>query len=217
MLNRHLGTPEPEPSRHHRNPTCSQTTNGAPLDLLCLSSTSITPRNRPPPVTVDTPRRDHFSPRARLPKGPNGQPRVFEHGVSTLRFRLPGAQILAIQRVCFPGSPATAIADPCARLSMPWRDRIAVARAVRASEGATPTSNSRSRRRKSGHSARTVAWRGNAARSRSQRRSVVIMKRSWPRPKNSVAAKRRLGFQLPAQVSSEPRVSNVNSSIGRPP
>ena len=39
-INRHLGTPEPGPSRHHRNPASSQTTNGATLDLLCLSSTS---------------------------------------------------------------------------------------------------------------------------------------------------------------------------------
>ena len=39
-INRHLGTPERGPSRHPRNPTSSQTTNGAPLDLLCFSSTS---------------------------------------------------------------------------------------------------------------------------------------------------------------------------------
>ena len=36
----HLGTPERGPNRHRRNPPSSQTTNGAPLDLFCLSSTS---------------------------------------------------------------------------------------------------------------------------------------------------------------------------------
>jgi hypothetical protein len=104
-INRHLGTPERGPSSHPRNLLSSQTSNAAPLDLRCLSSTSpvnhglpsgailmpvepaseeVKPSRMPlsdwrpsaSAAPIATPRRDHFSPRARLPKGHAGAQRV---------------------------------------------------------------------------------------------------------------------------------------------